>query len=96
MGPASPTRHKSYNMDFWKSEQSTVLIFQEGSTIERCDMEEPWALVRKDNIPYLLVVLKGQQGTQVPQDVSLASGKLASPGLKLIASEAAAWPGLCG
>ena len=38
--PAARTRHGSYNMDCWKSEQSAVLIFQAGSTIQERDMQE--------------------------------------------------------
>ena len=64
MLPASRTRHRSYNMDFWKSQQSAVLIFQGGSTIQANDMQEHCALVRKDAIPDLVVVFKGQRQTR--------------------------------
>ena len=49
MSPFSETKHGSYLMEFWKSEQSAVLIMQEASTIEQADMEDHWTLVRHDD-----------------------------------------------
>ena len=64
MPPFSRTKHKSYIVDFWKSEQSAVLIFQKGSTLEESHMEKHWALVRHEDLPDLVVVIKGQQQTR--------------------------------
>lgn len=57
MLPAAPARHGSYNMDFWKSEQGAMLIFQEEWTIQAPDMQEHSVLVGNDLLDDLMLDL---------------------------------------